>query len=373
MTAKQHIVVSVTNDLVSDQRVHKVCTTLSEMGYDVMLIGRKLSHSLPIKRNYATQRMRLLFNKGFLFYAEYNLRLFFKLCFQKKDILLSNDLDTLLPNFLVSRLFNTRLVYDSHELFTEIPELTARPTVKKVWLAIEKFIFPKLKTVYTVNQSIASVYQKKYGVAVKVIRNIAPSLKNSSLDKSLSDNSKGNRKMLILQGTGINIDRGAEETVQMMQYLENTVLFIIGGGDVFDKLKVLIRDLDLKDKVILKNKIPYEELMEYTKVADLGLSLDKNTNLNYEYSLPNKVFDYIQAQTPLFVSNRKEIASLVSQHNIGFVVESHNPKILANHITEIFFNVEMYQTWKQNLKNIADDYCWEKESENLKKIFQKIE
>ncbi len=112
--------------------------------------------------------------------------------------------------------------------------------------------------------------------------------------------------MLILQGSGININRGAEEAVEMMQYLEDTILYIIGGGDIYNKLKDLVFRLNLVETVIIKDKIPYEELIEYTKIADVGLSLDKGTNLNYEYSLPNKVFDYIQAQTPLLVSNRKD-------------------------------------------------------------------
>ena len=158
----KRILISVTNDLATDQRVHKVCETLQEFGFDILLIGRKLPNSLPVNRNYKTTRMNLIFNKGFLFYTEYNLRLFLKLLFTKKDILLANDLDTLLPNFLISRIQNTKLVYDSHELFTEVPELINRPKVQSVWLRIEKTILPKLKNCYTVCQSIADYYNTKY-------------------------------------------------------------------------------------------------------------------------------------------------------------------------------------------------------------------
>jgi glycosyltransferase involved in cell wall biosynthesis len=368
----QRIIVSVTNDLVTDQRVKKVCESLQELEYDITLIGRKLPDSLPIKRDYKTIRIKLLFNKKFLFYAEYNIRLFLKLLFLKKDVLLANDLDTLLPNYLISSFFSKELVYDSHELFTEVQELTSRPKIRNIWLIIEKYIFPKLKNVYTVNKSIASFYQKRYQIPVKVIRNIAPKLKNTNIDNKLKLKIKGSKKMLILQGSGINTDRGAEEAIQMMKYLDNTVLYIIGGGDVFNELKKLVKKLSLSDKVVILNKMPYEQLMEYTKTADLGLSLDKATNLNYEYSLPNKIFDYIQAQIPLFVSNRIEVARIVSNNNIGFITESHDPEILAKQISTILNDEEKIDEWKQNLKITAEKYNWENESEKLKKIYLQL-
>ncbi|HKJ05832.1 MAG TPA: hypothetical protein VJ970_00040, partial [Flavobacteriaceae bacterium] len=152
------VVVSVTNDLSSDQRVHKICTSLNNNNFDVLLIGRKLRNSKAISRKYKTKRFNLLFNSGFLFYAEYNIRLFFYLLFIKKNILVANDLDTLLANYLASTITKCKLIYDSHELFTEVPELTNRPFVKHVWITIEKWIFPKLKTVYTVNSEIAEIY-----------------------------------------------------------------------------------------------------------------------------------------------------------------------------------------------------------------------
>jgi glycosyltransferase involved in cell wall biosynthesis len=344
--------------------------SLKAMGFETVLIGRRLPTSLALNRDYRTIRIKLLFNKGFLFYAEYSIRLFLKLLFLKKDILLSNDLDTLLPNYVISKLFNKELVYDSHELFTEIPELEGRPGVKGVWERIEQFIFPKLKRVYTVNDSIASFYKQKYKVEVQVVRNIAPELVDKTIDQELAKNIKGDRKMIILQGSGLNIHRGAEEAVAMMQYIDNGILYIIGGGDVFEKLKGQVTTLKLQHKVFIKDKMPYDELMEYTKIADLGLSLDKGMNLNYEYSLPNKVFDYIQAETPLLVSNRLEIAKLVRENQIGKVVDTHDPKQLATTVDEIFADKQELLSWKNNLKKAAQKYTWENESIKLKTIFK---
>jgi glycosyltransferase involved in cell wall biosynthesis len=368
----QRIIISVTNDLVTDQRVKKICDTLQNNYFDITLIGRKLPNSLPLKRSYKTIRMTLLFNKGFLFYAEYNLRLFFKILFLKKDVLLANDLDTLLPNYLISKIFSKKLVYDSHELFTEVPELISRPKIRSFWLRIEKYIFPKLKNVYTVNQSISLFYRNKYHINVKIIRNIAPMLRNKKLDFNLAKKTKGNKKMLILQGTGINMDRGAEEAVKMMKYTNDCVLFIIGSGDVFDNLKEIIQLNGLQNKVFIKDKMLYDDLMEYTKIADLGLSLDKGTNLNYEYSLPNKIFDYIQCQIPILTSNRKVVSDFVKKNNIGIIIETHRPKKLAEIVNSIFKDENRYLKWKLNLKKAAEIYTWENESKKLIEFYSNL-
>ncbi|HKI90270.1 MAG TPA: glycosyltransferase, partial [Draconibacterium sp.] len=177
---KIRIIVSVTNDLVTDNRVHKVCTTLTNMGFCVLLIGRKLKRSLPIQtREYSTKRFHLQFKKGPLFYAEYNFRLYCFLLFSNFDILLSNDLDTLPANFLISKFLKKPLVYDSHEYFTEVPELVHRPKVKRIWEWLEQKMVPQIKYAYTVCDSIAKIYTEKYGVAFKVVRNIPVSQKIS--------------------------------------------------------------------------------------------------------------------------------------------------------------------------------------------------
>ncbi len=366
------VLVSVINDLVTDQRVKKVCGTLNDMGFEITLIGRVLPDSMPMdSRPYPSHRMRLLFSKGPLFYAEFQYRLFCFLLFHKAHLLVANDLDTLLPNYLMSKIKGVPLVYDSHEYFTEVPELVANPTKQKIWKRIEKWIFPKLKDVFTVNDSIAGLFEEAYGVRPKVIRNV-PLLRRAK--KSVSRKELGlpeDKKILILQGSGINIDRGAEEMVEAMQTIRGAVLLIVGGGDVMETLKEKVKRLGISDRVIIKGKQPYETLMHYTALADLGLSLDKDTNLNYRFSLPNKIFDYLQAGIPILVSNLVEIRKIVSTYDVGDYIPTHDPKTIANKVNEIIDNQELMENWKKNTTFAAQVLNWEKESEGLRKVYEK--
>ena len=368
----KRVIVSVINDLVTDQRVHKTCMTLTEMGFDLLLVGRKLPNSLPMdSRPYDHHRMKLMFTKGPLFYSEFNIRLFFFLLFHRFDLLTSNDLDTLLPNYLMSKIKGKPLVYDSHEYFTEVPELVNRPKVQKVWKRIEQWIFPNLKDVFTVNESIADLFEKDYGIRPNVVRNI-PFKKIIETSKPREELELPNDKfILILQGSGINIHRGSEEMVQAMEYIEGALLLIVGGGDVVETLISMADKPNIKGKVIFKPRQPYSQLMQYTANANIGLTLDKDTNLNYRFSLPNKIFDYIQAGIPVLASDLPEIRKIIETYKIGSFIPGHEPRQIAQRIIEIMNNPEQLNNWKRNLTFAANDLTWEKESEIIKKVYSK--
>lgn len=360
-------IVSVTNDLINDRRVDKSCRALIKSGYEVLLIGRKRKNSVPLeRREYKTQRMRLLFNKGPLFYTEYNFRLFFYLLFHKVDLLFSNDLDTLLPNYLISKIKGIPIVYDSHEYFTEVPELIGRKTVKGIWVGIETFIFPKLKRVMTVSDSIAKVYKEKYGNDVKVVRNIPPSPSFSNPLKTKEElGIPIDKNTIILQGAGINMDRGAEELVDAMSEVKNSALIIVGSGDVIDILKEKASHSELKDKILFFPKQPFNQLYNYTIHADLGISFNKDTNLNYRYSLPNKLFEYIHAGVPVLASSTPEMKNIIDTYQIGKCIENHSPQNIAKIINEIFEDKTQLREWKENTKGARNDLNWENEQKIL--------
>ncbi|MBL0342389.1 MAG: glycosyltransferase [Bacteroidetes bacterium] len=378
MSVKPKIIVSVTNDLATDQRVNRTCHALIAQGFEVVLVGRATANSPQLlERDYSCIRFRLWFNKGPLFYANYNICLFFFILFSNAKALFSNDLDTLPANFIVSKLRGLILVYDSHEYYTGVPELEQRPGVRKVWETIEGWIFPSLNQIITVNESIAGLYEKKYNKKLIVIRNV-PSKYNKngeSIDKialRLKIGLPTDKKILILQGAGINVERGAEEAVEAMQYLNNVQLVILGGGDVMHNLKIRTTQLHLEEKIIFKPRMPYEEMMQYTAACDIGLTLDKDTNLNYRFSLPNKVFDYIQAGIPILASRLPEVEKIIGGYQVGLFIENHNPHHIAEKIKEMLNSEENLVRWQKNLQSASLELAWEVEQKKFPNFINEL-
>jgi len=316
--------------------------------------------------------MHLLFRKGPCFYAEYNLRLFFYLLFLKSDILVANDLDTLLPNLLVSKLKNKKIVYDAHEYFCGLLSIANKPLVKKIWTKIETFCFPKLENIMTVSQSIADKYKETYHKNIAVVRNIPSGICPEVTETRESLGLPKNKSIILLQGNGINQGRGAEELVSAMQFIEGALLLIIGNGTVIPKLKKMITEIALSDKVQLIDRMNPDKLFNYTYLADIGISIDKDLSPNLHYSLPNKIFEYIKAETPIIVSNLPERALIVDQYQVGKKINNFDSQTIADAINEMINDKEQYARYKENCKKAAKELRWENEEKVLREVYQKI-
>ena len=365
---KKIITVSVTSELTTDQRVIRICTTLQQMGFEVHVIARRFSNSLP-QGDYIFKAKRIycFSRKGFMQFAEFNFKLFFSLLFAKTDYFLANDLDTLVPNYIVSNLRRKKIFYDTHEYYTGVPELKDSLFKKRIWKFFENWIFPKLKVVYTVNESIKKLYTIEYGNSLKVIRNVP--VTEQVNPKRLPEHWKG-KKILLMQGVGINNNRGGLELLEAMNFLsDDYYLVYIGDGNLWKTIETMRTKWKLENKVEMIRKLPPSELKRYTPLAHLGFSLDGFNDINFLYNLPNKIFDYIHAGVPVIATAIPEVKKILEQYQCGICSKSQDPQEIAHHIKSLMDNYGHYQQLKRNTLIAAQELCWENEKTKLMDIY----
>jgi glycosyltransferase involved in cell wall biosynthesis len=358
------IALCVTNDLSGDQRMHRIASTLQSAGCQVGLIGRRLPDSRPLAaRPYRCRRLSLPFTQGKLFYLSYNLYLLRHLLDEPVDVIVANDLDTLLACYLASRWKGCVLVYDSHEYFTEVPELIGRWLTRRVWLTLERWLLPKLAWAYTVNDSLARLYRDRYGVPMQVIRNV-PFPRPRALQLRAD-------RLLIYQGA-VNLGRGVELMVAAMRHLPGYTLWVVGRGDVWTEVAALVDRWRLADRVKLWGFVAPQALAQLTPQASLGLSLEEDLGANYHYASPNKVYDYIQARTPVLVSDLPEMAKLVTDFGVGAVLprEQRRPEQLAAWIDRMHQGRDQYEQWVAACEQAAQVLHWDQERERLLEIYR---
>lgn len=358
------VLVSVFNNLYTDQRVEKVCRTLSEAGYDIELIGNNWGGLPEMQRPYPFSRISLKSKSLKLAYPEFNWKLYQELLKKadKNTILLSNDLDTLLANYLVSKKLSIPLVFDSHEIFTEMPAINRRFT-QKIWRILEKFIVPKLKFMMTASESYADWFAKTYGIErPTVVQNFPVKIENPQ------NYSEINLKKIILYQGVINPSRGLDKMIPAMEKIENAEFWICGDGPKKEEYLALTKTLGLQEKVNFLGKLLPEKLREITKKADVGLSIEENNGLSYFYSMPNKVSDYIQARVPVVVSNFPEMGKVIDRFQVGEKINSHNE--LAEKVNIVLERGKIF--YEDALNKAATELCWEKEEPKILALFKKV-
>jgi len=339
---------------------------LQEAGFSVKIIGRKLRDSIPLSGlAFKHKRISCLFNTSWLFYGEFNLRVFFCLLFSSQDAVCAVDLDTALPVLFISRLKRIPRVYDARELWTEVKNIVDRPRIQKIWKRIEQYCLPKFIHGYAVSTSIANELHKNYGVHFITIRNI--SILQNRKTKSIPDIDKS---FLLYQGY-VHEGRGIEALISAMQNIRMK-LIICGTGNVLDECKRLAEKLKLEDKVIFKGLVPPSQLWEFTESAFIGLNLVEPVGLNQVYSLANKFFDYIHAELPQVTMNFPEYKNINDKYQIAILIDDIHPETITKSIDTLINDRDLYQKLKNNCRIAKEVLNWQQEEKKLVEFYQKV-
>ena len=318
------IVMAVSNDLLTDRRVLRHAEALREAGYAVALVGRR--------------ELGVRCKRGWLFYAEYNLRLMVRLLSRKADVVWANDTDTLLACWLGARLKGRRLVMDAHELFPEVPEVCDRRFVKWVWATLERVLMPRCDAMLTVCQSIADYYRQRYGVEMAVVRNISCGKRevecNCNQVLPTPHFSLSSDKMLLYQGC-VNEGRCVDWAIDALEWLPGCQLVVAGGGDLLAQMQRYAASKPWCERVLFTGRLMPDVLENLTRCAAVGLVMLEDRGLSYHFALPNRIGDFVSAGVPMVVSELPEMAAVVRRFGVGEVMEAPGAKPLAEAIAKV--------------------------------------
>jgi glycosyltransferase involved in cell wall biosynthesis len=363
MESLKRVFFAVTNDLNSDQRMLRICSTLAAAGYQVHLHGRALPESRTLtQRNFEQTRMQLWFRKGPLFYLEFNIRLFLYALGEKTDCLSAVDLDTLPAMRMAARLKNKPLVYDAHEIFTEVPELLHDGPKKRLWQWVERVFLPGVRFSYTVNHSLAQWYAQKHGIRMQVIRNMPFAAQMQTRQP--------HEGFILYQGA-LNAGRGLEALLTAMQHLPMP-LYLAGKGDVEPGLRAQVVAAGLEKQVHFTGQLDPEALRELTTYAWLGVYLLESQSLNYYFSLANKFFDYAQLGVPQLCMDFPEYTLLNEAHEVAVLTASIDPQHLSTQIQQLASDPARYERLSQNALVAAQQWTWEHEAPTLLAVYKDV-
>ena len=344
--------------------MQRICGSLAAAGYRVQLVGWQRPASPPLlPQPYQQHRLRGWFQKGKLFYLEYNLRLLFYLLGQRAAAWCACDLDTALPMWLRARLSGQPLVYDAHELFTEVPEVVARPAVQRLWRWVEGFVVPRAQLAYTVGPALAQVFAQRYGRPFGVVRNV------SRFEGPPAPPDAGS--YILYQGA-LNMGRGLEQLLEAMPLVAGR-LVLCGEGDLSAELRARAGRLGLRasGKVEFRGFVLPAALREVTRQAALGLNLLENTGLSYYYSLANKFFDYVHAGIPQVLIDFPEYRALNAEFDVAELVPDLQPATLAAALNRLLpgGDAARYQHLAASCRRAAPLLSWQHEERELRRLW----
>lgn len=357
---KKNIVFCMTSDFAFDQRMRRVVDTLTKdnIGIVIHRSKKRFALSLPIKIIDLQTRQK----KGILFYLIFNIKLFFKLWKINADIVYTVDTDTLLATGMYHWIKKKINIFDSHEYFTEVPELKNKHTKKKIWSMIEKAFVPKADLCLTVGPILAGIFSKNFAKTFYPIRNVPYEIKKI--------NSIQKEKLIIYQGA-INEGRGLHCAIDAMSYLDGFKLLIIGDGDIKNELKLYLKDKPYRFQVEMKDAMLPADLEVWTSKAMFGLNLIENTSLNYYYSLANKFFDYLQSGVPSVNMRFPEYENILNEKPFGLMINELNAILLAETILTNS-NELSYKQLIDNCQKYKAEFTWEEEEQKLLSHFHSL-
>ncbi|MFW6347474.1 MAG: glycosyltransferase [Cyclonatronaceae bacterium] len=372
----------VHSDYIHDYRVRREAEALQQTGLSVRVIAASVAPEAraPFELNgVEVHPVALRRSGGKLRYLEMMRAVRQILAHTATDIIHAHDLDALIATAKIAKNRGNVLIYDSHELHTEVHSLQNRRLTRSIWRHYEKKYIPYADYIITVSQGIAEELQRRYELLYTpyVIRNFTDIQSESSPAPEFLNTSEELRRQLpktsklaLYQGILQN-GRGLEMMIEAIAAEPDWGLVICGDGPIREILERGVRELHAEDRIYFTGMISRELLAAITPHCDVGLLLTEPLGLSHYYSLPNKLSEYIHAGLPIIATELPEITRIIRQYKIGCTlpINAFTPEQVRRGLAYI---TEHSERLRRHLPAAAEELNWAREKKILQNLYYLI-
>lgn len=372
----------------TDVRVMREATALAKEGYSVSIVDVESDRTHPVEEEIRGIRVKHImmpswfvstrFKPWFLAKATWILICgILRLIRTPADIYHAHDEQALPACYIVARLRHKLLIFDAHEWPFSAPSMKRWRRLCALATGILTRMVPSCARVITVSPPLAQEIRHLYsGSEVSVIRSV-PVYRTIPASDQLRQllNLSPNMQIALYQGN-IQSDRELGRLIRAAAFLEQgNVIVIMGKGSkgTLSELQMLIANEGVGDRVKIIPPVPYEELLNWTASADIGLIVySPDSSLNIRFCLPNKFFEYLMAGVPVLATQLDAIIEVIKAYDVGKIIPSLAPVDIGAAINAMLADRVLLDHLHHNALTAAKEFCWEKENQQLIRLYHDI-
>lgn len=285
--------------------------------------------------------------------------------YRKPCFVMGHDLPSLAAAARVADKRKSPLLYDAHELYSDQKVFSSYQ--KKILDKTEAFYIKKCTRVFIVCESLARVMAEKYNIKEpEVIFNAVPLhvCKNLPLKNNILPI---NDKFILFQG-GLLRNRNLENLLKGFLMLDRSdikMVFLGPKDKEFESYLSKIAGNKLSKNIFFVDPVEQHELLAITESAMFGVIPYLPEDLNTKYCLPNKLFEFIQAEAPfLYHSGLVEVSKIAQQLEGSAIGANLETPEGVKYGFESMLKLNL-ENCKNNLKDHKNNFSWEVEEEKL--------
>jgi glycosyltransferase involved in cell wall biosynthesis len=277
-------------------------------------------------------------------------------------------------------IYGTKIILDLHDMLPEAFVSNLNVPENHIFVKIAKFIenisIWFSDAVICTNEYDKSIVLSRNNLSpdkIFVVMN-SPDMEILKIETGSKSALKLDKKFVILFEGSIWKRRGIQTVIDAVEILKEKLpiyFLIVGDGPDIEDLKKYVDEKELQAFIWFTGWVNLKELSEYISVADICLIPFLETKVNAR-GVPNKLFEYIVHDKPVFSSNLKGIASTYNNEEITFF-EPGNATDLAEKIFWGYNNQEKLKAMTAAAKRrYYAEYTWERMEKELYRCYDSL-